>query len=388
MAGILFVGAKAKGYFIEEIVASKHSEGWTIDYIEVLSGLERNIDKILIKSQKGYDYIVYDAVELADDADVIAETIRHIERSNGIKPIVMVSTINERNTLTAACIERGITNFINAGAATTSDLKREFIRNVTGYYDGNGRQDVVETVKAIDKRKDIFKRVNTIGVAGSCRRIGTTTQAIQIVKYLSAMGYRACLVELNAIRYENRKLSRHERETLSFVEKTRLLMDISNDDRERGFIRYEGVDMFYKQDRISEILSDGYDYVVYDYGYYQDAEFNKTSFLKDDIQVFCVCANAAEADYAFDIAENVSYRNAKLLFSFSKEGDREEIKNLFAAYEVDTDRMFFSDYTPDPYMLTNMQLYSSMIPLEKRMNETEKTEKKTKRGFWGRKKNR
>ena len=42
-------------YFIEEIVASKHSEGWTIDYIEILSGLERNIDKILAKLRKSSD---------------------------------------------------------------------------------------------------------------------------------------------------------------------------------------------------------------------------------------------------------------------------------------------------------------------------------------------
>lgn len=383
MARILFIGTKTKGYFIEEIVNSKKNEGWRIDYLDFLTSLEKNTNNILMETKEGYDYIVYDTEAFIEDADVIAESIYQIYNANGTTPIVMVSTLNEKNAVTRACLNKQIRDFISTGVGTTADLKEQFIKIISGFYDGNGREAVEQTEKAIQNRSEIVKNVNTIGVAGACHRIGTTTQAIQIVKYLTLLKYKACLVELNENKYENRLLSRVQKRELSFFEKTRLLMIVSNDDEKRGFIKHDGVDIFYKPELLPDIISEGYDYIVYDYGVYTDHGFNKTSFLKDDIQIFCVAANPAEVDYVFEVAENVSYKKSKFIFSFSKENDREDLKEVFSQFG--DDRAFFSDYTPDPYMLTNIKLYDGLLSIKENQKRKHDKENSSKKGFFKRK---
>ena len=42
------------------------------------------------------------------------------------------------------------------------------------------------------------KRKIMVGVAGACCRMGVTTQAMQIVKYLMSCGKKVCYVELNS----------------------------------------------------------------------------------------------------------------------------------------------------------------------------------------------
>ena len=93
---------------------------------------------------------------------------------------------------------------------------------------------------------------------------------------------------------------------------------------------------------------------------YRSAGFNKTAFLKDDIKLICTCANVIEFDGAIEIATNPSYNSAKLICSFSAQKDREDVKEIFAEYNADN-RLYFTDYTPDPYILTNITLYKELL---------------------------
>ena len=72
------------------------------------------------------------------------------------------------------------------------------------------------------------------------------------------------------------------------------------------------IDMFYNQDKIPEVLKKEYDYYVYDYGVYNDRDFNKTAFLREDVKIFIVGASPTELDYTKEIAQNISYGEAKL----------------------------------------------------------------------------
>ena len=57
-------------------------------------------------------------------------------------------------------------------------------------------------------------------------------------------------------------------------------------DAQLGKVQYQDVDLYYKQEHLVEILSMDYDYYIYDYGTYQDRDFNKTSFLEKDLKDF------------------------------------------------------------------------------------------------------
>lgn len=386
---LIFAGTKENGYFAYEEALSR---GWEIEFVtENCNFIKKQIADISSASDKGCDAIIYDARDYLEDAEVIADVISSIRRANGAKPILLVATSNPDNALIRACLNRDIKLFINTGTGTASDFKRELVLTVTGHYDAtDNEQELTKKAREyIDRKKIENDACITVGVTGACHRIGTTTQAIQITRYLASLGYKTCLVEMNENRYQNKRKRLSKKEELSFFEKTRLLFETEIDQPEIGYIRFQGMDIYYKQDMLSELSDMNYDYLVYDYGVYTDIGFNKTAFLKDNLQFFCAGAGAAEIDFALDVAENVSYKKADLIFSFTAEGDRNEIR--LAMEETGSgNRCFFTEYTPNPYILSNLKIYNSMIPISGNLKNQERDNKKPgkkRKRFFGRSRN-
>lgn len=56
-------------------------------------------------------------------------------------------------------------------------------------------------------------------------------------------------------------------------------------DEQLGKITYQNVDMFYKKDKISDILKLGYDYYIYDFGTYRPDDFVLISFLEKNHKI-------------------------------------------------------------------------------------------------------
>lgn len=382
---IIFVGTKSSGNFALEEALSK---GWNISFVETSPNyIKKQIADISIEADKGCDAIIYDTREYLEDAEVIAEVIASIKRANGAKPILVVPTANKENSLICACLDKDIKHFINAGTGTATDWKRELVLNIAGHYDAqeNEPEFTKRAREYISNKKIDSKRHKTIGIAGSIHRIGTTTVAIQIIRYLEFLGYKACLVEMNENKYLNKTMVLEKKE-LSFIEKTRFLLETEIDNPEDGYIRTHGIDMYYKSDKFLELEEHNYDYYVFDYGVYTDINFNKTAFLKDDLQFFCVGANAIEMDYTWDIAENLSYKKADLIFSFTALGDRDEIRYLMEGLSA-SERCYFTEYTPNPYILSNVDLYKEMIPIKENEKNTTNNQNKKKKSFFKRSKN-
>lgn len=381
MLRIIFAGSEFSGNFAKEVA---QAQKWKLSFVNKANHIDEQLNAISLAAMKGCDFIIYDTRDYIDDPEVIAERIEKVKKANGAEPIVLADTGNTKNVIIRACLARGIKLYINAGAATTSDLKDQLIKNVTGLYAG-GREDIKKIEEQIEKEKIKANSFKTIGIAGSQRRIGTTTQAIQMAKYIQSIGYRVALVELNDNRYENRQLTRKEKQQLSFFEKTRLMFEPEIDEPERGYIRYQGVDAYYKQELLTDILDAGYDFYVYDYGVYKSGGFNKTAFLRDDMQFFAVGANTAEIDFAYEIATDISYQKASLIFSFTLEADRDEIKDLFTDIDAG-DRCYFTEYTPNPYLLTDFELYEKLLNMEENESAQPIGLRNKKKGFFGRKK--
>ena len=74
----------------------------------------------------------------------------------------------------------------------------------------------------------------------------------------------------------------------------------------------------------------------------------------------------------------MSYKNVDLIFSFTAEADREDIEETVKEQGTNG-RIFFSEYTPNPFILSNIDLYKEMIPLEENENTIEILKEKPKK---------
>lgn len=358
---IIFVGKEGNGYFVKEVAESMRKE---VTFIAPKSSIKEQMNDILLAAKEGAELIIYDVEEYIDEPETIVNQIVSIKKTNNVKPAILAPTLSEKNVILKGCIDNGIKDFI-ASYETSSQKKEQLIKIITEFYDANGRPEVDRIKQAVEEDKLIQQSYKTIAVAGSCHRMGTTTQAIQITKYLTFKGYKACYIEMNSNKYINRTLI--ERGTdMSFTEKLRTTFEAEFLNENLGVMKYEGVDMLYNQDKLYELLRSGYDFFIYDYGVYNDKGFNKAAFLKDERRFFVVGSDATELDYTIDVAQNYSYRDCDFIFSFvAKEEWPDVIKVMDSARNVEKgaseSKCFFTDYTPSPYILSNIELYERMF---------------------------
>jgi len=180
----------------------------------------------------------------------------------------------------------------------------------------------------------------TIALAGSLSRIGTTTQCIQIVKYLKLMGYTVCYLEFNKSNYIE-----HLKETYEEYKEV------------EGKIIFEGVDLFTKENahKINEL---GYCYCVKDYGSASNENFESLSFTEQNKRILLLGTKPDEMKYAEDILEK--YHETDYIFSFVGVKDRDDILEQMLDKKNCT---YFAEYTPDPYsyLSTSNSTYRQML---------------------------
>lgn len=144
--------------------------------------------------------------------------------------------------------DAGVKNFIFS--IYLGDQKEDLEYCLTGYYENFGYEEKrgfsfeeeEEKEESEEKKKT---RTIGIGVAGCIKRMGTTTQALQLVKYLQFVGFKAAYFQMNASNFVEAVKDAYEQVTV---------------DDEIGLVSYAKVDMFCRTDRLQEVLNLDYDY--------------------------------------------------------------------------------------------------------------------------------
>ncbi len=156
----------------------------------------------------------------------------------------------------------------------------------------------------------------TIAVSGCIDRIGTTTQAIQLVKYLVFRGHRACYIELN----EN-----------GYIQALKELYEdgVSSDDG-IGRVTYQSVDMFYRKDKIADVLRLGYEFYVYDFGIFDAVGFSLVSYLEKNIKVMVCGIKPNEVGCMSEVLSSLYDKEIEYIFSFTHESDKKDILELMS----------------------------------------------------------
>lgn len=264
---IIFVGTKERGFFCEDVAIKI---GTTCEYIEANIHIENQIKDIMDYKEK-CEYLIFDIEQYADDSKMIIDWILKIRDAVNAKIIIYAISYSPQSELVSGLYENGIKNYIFS--SYLSDMKEDLELCINGYYENFGyeeKRDITFSSEEQQSEEEENKKTftKTIGIAGSIKRMGTTTQALQIVKYLLFKGYKAAYYEMN-----NHKF------VLSVAE---AYSDVSKDDVD-GLVKYQSVDMYYKAEKLKEVQNKDYDYIVYDFGVYSEHDFNKVSFLEKDI---------------------------------------------------------------------------------------------------------
>lgn len=183
-----------------------------------------------------------------------------------------------------------------------------------------------------DQVRMLQKKKTTVAMLGVMPRIGTTTQAIRLTKYLNDRGYKAAYLELNDSDYIRRLAETYEGAAT---------------DEDLGKITYADLDMFYKPGKIPEILKMPYMFYVYDFGDIHELKSREqVTWLEKDIKVLIAGTKPNEIEHMEFALEKVYYQNTKYIFSFSDTSEHDDVK---AMMRRKGDMTYFAPWMPDPF---------------------------------------
>ncbi len=359
---ILFAGHEEKGFMVKEIAEKREMGSALIPERQHIGDQAGDI----LKYKDRAAFILYEKEQDVDDTEDLEAWILRIQNAIHIKTIIFAPGYSPQSKVVHDLYEQGVRNFIFS--VYLGEQKEDLERCLDGYYETFGyesrgiRFDIPESEE--EESGEIAESGQMIGIAGAVARMGTTTQAIQIVKYLQFQGKRAAYIQMN---------SHH------FVEDLAAAYSEAEQDEEAGMVSYQGVDMYYRLDLLQEILKKDYEFYIFDYGVWKDPGFNKISFLEKNIQIFVVGSNPSEFTATYEVIQNNFYSDNFYIYSFVAVSEQ---KDLLELMEEKADATFFAEEVRDPFSFSgNTEIYQKIIPVSN--SSPEKNEKK--RHFWNRK---
>ena len=322
---VIFVGTKDKGFFLQDVCIQE--EITYTGYIEL-----DNLKNYVLNNTNSC--IVIDVTLWSDDSKIIADRINDIAASTRSKVIIFAVGYQLGSKLCCALREYGINSIITAG--NLADIKTEF----TALYNDESVETIKRVTTAPVETEIKNTSATTIAVVGAQSRIGTTTQCFQIVKYLSAKGYKTAYLEFN---------------NSDYLEKMKKLFGLSESD-----FTFEGINI-YSKEQINKVLQE-FDFIVYDYGCIMSQTFNQYSFLERSISIVVCGANPGEIEHStkalgiFQKYEDIIY-----LFNFVAKNDENDIVSLMGNHQT-----YFSPLIPDAFsvLLAQQKLYDEILHIK------------------------
>lgn len=173
-------------------------------------------------------------------------------------------------------------------------------------------------------------RTLKIAVIGAMRRIGTTTVALQLVKYLNDQEEHAAAY----LQYNNS----------DFITDLKEICCADQDAGKPDKITFANTDIFSDPRKVSGIISSGYQYIVYDYG--DIKSISQSSAFEKDIIIIVGGGEPDEIRAMTAAMEVFNQKNVFYFFNFTPLSDREELLDMMEGYRNKT---FFLDYIPDKF---------------------------------------
>lgn len=142
--------------------------------------------------------VIIDLNMFADHYTKIADTVASMSMANNARYIFYYLGKNSKSALVRALVAQGFRYFVMD--SIQSRANDELQKCLDGYATVELSEEEAEEPVPVQQESTENKKIS-VAVAGCLPRIGTTTQAIQIVKYLLYLNHRACYVQMNNSRY-------------------------------------------------------------------------------------------------------------------------------------------------------------------------------------------
>jgi len=146
---------------------------------------------------------------------------------------------------------------------------------------------------------------------------------------------------------------------------------------------FKGIDMFLKPKNMSDILSNNFNFYIYDYGALDEiTEEEKMSFLTRDLKIVVTGNKSWEIPNLINcfqiIGEDI---NTYLVVNFAKDSEKENFRINLGEYWKE--RTTFSEYITDPFEVGNKYFFETI--LKPYLLNASITEKKKKFSFFNKK---
>ena len=301
-----------------------------------------------VRSLGCYRYLVIDVLALSDPEESIISAIIGLRSMyNGLIIILLAVGYPPDHPLLVWLVEEGFYNLVTATETTQqqADLLRCLIGEGMQCKDAPKNQ-VTECDKFPGEKKNVPKeslnRMLSVGVYGVMHRIGTTTQALHITKFLNENGYKACYIEDNGQQH------------------IATIPDFYSDVEEvnNGLLYFDGIDIYTEFDP-SRIFTKGYDYLVYDSGLITGTDMQR--FYSRDAIVICAGSSPWEMPYLQSMLRQTGiyeHPNIHFVFSFSDPRIERAIRHFMGRY---AEWSHFVRYAPEVVDGGGMKDYYSIF---------------------------
>lgn len=193
-------------------------------------------------------------------------------------------------------------------------------------------EEVTHKYKPLNQQPSRMRSLK-IAVIGSMPRIGTTTVALQLVKFFNDQEeHSAAYLQDNSSSFMD-ALQEH------------YYVDQSSGPGKLEKVSYSNIDLFDDPKKINAIISSGYRYVVYDYG--DIKTINQASAFEKDIILLVGGTEPDELSAMTHAMEIFGQKNVFYFFNFTPSADMGEIREMM---EDKKERTYFLDYIPNKFM--------------------------------------
>lgn len=184
--------------------------------------------------------------------------------------------------------------------------------------------------------------MKTIAIAGSQSRIGTTTQALQMVLCLQNLEYETAYIEMG---------------NQGYLSGIRNLYEDIIENKKTGSLIFRDIELF-SDKNIIEANKRGCDYIIKDYGSINSPQFEKISYLEQDIKIIVGGVKANEIENVEKVLAEKCYEDVKYIFSFVSQEEQQDIRMLMGEHKENT---YFAVYTPDPFSFSHADIYEYLL---------------------------
>lgn len=324
------------------------------EQIQIFTGI-KNLNRFAVQELRNlnnFKYAIIDITTTKENEEDIVKTIVTIKSMYNIRIIILALGYKQGNTLLAKLFNEGIYNFvIGKDYGTQKDeLKDSLTGDGKQYKDAiRFRNQVLDTDKKnkviIKKEYKKIKQFVNIAVIGTENKIGTTTQALLICAFFNSLKMNACYI------------SNNEKDETSIIQ--RLINE--KDKQNNNMLNYEGIDM-YKKSSNMKAIDFGYDFYIYDYGVLTDDKIN--DFITKDIKIVVTGSKLWEFEGLFNAINKLEeLSNKYFLVNFTAEDKQKEIiKYRFPRDDKYLKSIFFTEYTPNPFVdNVNLDIYHKIF---------------------------